>query len=79
MSSSSLLWFCLLLVALCATLYIVRSVVSWPGVQAPPRRRRLRKLVKPSTLRKVPSLSYWIPPQEDEEQVLEDTDIIKTY
>jgi len=54
LSSSSLLWFCLLLVALCATLYIVR----------------LRKLVKPSTLRKVPSLSYWIPPQEDEEQGL---------
>lgn len=54
LSSSSLLWFCLLLVALCVTLYIVR----------------LRKLVKPSTLRKVPSLSYWIPPQEDEEQGL---------
>ena len=79
LSSSSLLWFCLLLVALCATLYIVRSVVSRPDFQTPPRHHRLRKLVKPSTLRKVPSLSYWIPPQEDEEQVPEYTDIIKTH
>jgi len=31
---------------------------------------RLRKLVKPSTLRKVPSLNYWLPPGEDEEQGL---------
>ena len=30
---------------------------------------RLRKYMKPSTLRKVPSLNYWMPLVEDEEQV----------
>jgi len=52
--STHLVWFCLLAVCLCIVIYVVR----------------LRRYVKPSTLRKVPSLSYWLPPGEDEEQGL---------
>jgi len=46
--------FCLVAVCLAIVIYIVR----------------LRKYVKPSTLRKVPSLTYWLPPADDEEQGL---------
>ena len=48
--SHYIVWLCLLAVLLCIVLYVVR----------------LRRYVKPSTLRKVPSLSYWMPPDEEE-------------
>lgn len=51
LSSTSLIWLGVLVLFLCIILYIAR----------------LRKLVKPSTLRKVPSLSTWLSPQDDEE------------
>ena len=49
--SHYIVWLCLLAVSLCIVLYVVR----------------LRRYVKPSTLRKVPSLSYWMPPDEEED------------
>ena len=48
--SHYIVWLCLLAVSLCIVLYVVR----------------LRRYVKPNTLRKVPSLSYWMPPDEEE-------------
>jgi len=48
--SHYIVWLCLLAVSLCIVLYVVR----------------LKKYVKPSTLRKVPSLSYWMPQDEEE-------------
>jgi len=51
--SHYIVWLCLLAVSLCIVLYVIR----------------LKKYVKPSTLRKVPSLSYWMP-QEEEENLL---------
>merc|ERR1712130_356647 len=51
--SHYIVWLCLLAVSLCIVLYVVR----------------LKKYVKPSTLRKVPSLGYWMP-QEEEENLL---------
>jgi len=49
-----IVWLCAIILCLGLIFYIIRR----------------RKLVKPSTLRKVPSLGYWIPPGEDEEQGL---------
>jgi len=53
-TSSSLPWLIVLLLFLGIAIYVIR----------------LRKYMKPSTLRKVPSLNYWMPLVEDEEQGL---------
>jgi len=53
-TSSSLPWLIVVLLFLGIAIYVIR----------------LRKYMKPSTLRKVPSLNYWMPLVEDEEQGL---------
>jgi len=53
-NSSTLPWLIVILLFIGIAIYIIR----------------LRKYMKPSTLRKVPSLNYWMPLVEDEEQGL---------
>jgi len=55
--SHYIVWLCFLSVSVCITIYIIR----------------LRKFVKPSSLRKVPSLSSWLPsPDNDEEAAIKE-------
>ena len=63
--SHYIVWLCLLAVSLCIVLYVAR----------------LRRYVKPSKLRNVPSLSFWMPPDDQEEDLLrkEQADYLYTH
>jgi len=61
--SPYIVWLCLFAVSLCIILYVVR----------------LRRYVKPSTLRKVPSMSYWLPPEQEPLVTKEEADYLYAH
>ena len=78
-TSSSLPWLIVILLFLAIAIYVIRFepflFLIFPSFLAfiiliLTLVLRLRKYMKPSTLRKVPSLNYWMPLVEDEEQVI---------